>query len=102
MAFSQEHPELTIRVVDNPKRIIPAAVNTGILASSGDILVRMDARELYHFSRLREDSHAQWAIRNLAADIAQVTSGRYYIGCFLQKVMEVESMWARFVAFKEA
>jgi glycosyltransferase involved in cell wall biosynthesis len=38
MAFSQEHPELTIRIVDNPKRIIPAAVNAGILASSGDIL----------------------------------------------------------------
>jgi glycosyltransferase involved in cell wall biosynthesis len=46
MAFSQEHPELTIRIVDNPKRIIPAAVNAGILASSGDILVRMDAHSI--------------------------------------------------------
>ena len=39
---------------------------------------------------------------NLGGQIANVKSGRYYIGCFLQKVMEVESMWARFVAFKEA
>ncbi len=28
-------------------------------------------------------------------------SGRYYIGCFVQKAMEAESMWGRFVAFKE-
>ncbi|MBA4398637.1 MAG: cyclase [Anaerolinea sp.] len=39
---------------------------------------------------------------NLGGQIGNVKSGRYYIGCFLQKVMEVESMWARFVAFKEA
>jgi hypothetical protein len=38
---------------------------------------------------------------NLAGDIATAKSGRYYIGCYLQKAMEVESMWARFVAFKE-
>jgi hypothetical protein len=30
-----------------------------------------------------------------------VKSGRYYIGCYPAKVMEAESMWARFVAFKE-
>jgi succinoglycan biosynthesis protein ExoA len=46
MAFRQEHPDLTIRIVDNPKRIIPAAVNAGILASSGNILVRMDAHSI--------------------------------------------------------
>ncbi|MEK6938623.1 MAG: FAD-dependent thymidylate synthase [Nanoarchaeota archaeon] len=30
------------------------------------VQVEMNARELYHFSRLREDGHAQWDIRNLA------------------------------------
>ncbi len=30
------------------------------------VLVRMNARELYHFSRLREDGHAQWEIRDMA------------------------------------
>jgi flavin-dependent thymidylate synthase len=30
------------------------------------VLVTMNARELYHFSRLRQDSHAQWDIRALA------------------------------------
>ena len=30
------------------------------------VTVSMDGRELYHFSRLREDSHAQWDIRHIA------------------------------------
>jgi thymidylate synthase ThyX len=30
------------------------------------VIVEMDARELYHFSRLRQDSHAQWDIRAIA------------------------------------
>ena len=29
-------------------------------------LMRVNARELYHISRLREDSHAQWDIRNVS------------------------------------
>lgn len=33
------------------------------------VLVRMNARELYHFSRLREDEHAQWEIRSLATEM---------------------------------
>lgn len=33
------------------------------------VLVRMNARELYHFSRLREDRHAQWEIRSLATEM---------------------------------
>ena len=40
-------------------------------------------------------------LKNLAGDIATAKSGRYYIGCYLQKAMEAESMWGRFVAFKE-
>ncbi|MGD9209192.1 MAG: FAD-dependent thymidylate synthase [Desulfobacteraceae bacterium] len=30
------------------------------------IIVNMNARELYHFSRLRQDGHAQWEIRDIA------------------------------------
>ena len=29
------------------------------------VLMRVNARELYHMSRMREDKHAQWDIRNL-------------------------------------
>ncbi len=31
------------------------------------VLLRINARELYHMSRLREDAHAQWDIRNLSS-----------------------------------
>ncbi len=30
------------------------------------VLLQLNARELYHFSRLRQDAHAQWDIRRLA------------------------------------
>jgi len=30
------------------------------------VVVGINGRELYHFSRLREDSHAQWDIRSIA------------------------------------
>ena len=33
-----------VRVVDNPRRIRPAGLNTAIAAASGDIIVRVDAR----------------------------------------------------------
>lgn len=35
-----------------------------------NVLVKMNARELYHFVRLRSDSHAQWEIRELSDLIA--------------------------------
>ncbi|MFH1093364.1 MAG: FAD-dependent thymidylate synthase [Candidatus Omnitrophota bacterium] len=30
------------------------------------VLIKVNARELYHISRLREDAHAQWDIQNIA------------------------------------
>jgi flavin-dependent thymidylate synthase len=30
------------------------------------VLIRVNARELYHISRLREDAHAQWDIQNIS------------------------------------
>ncbi|MBW6466001.1 MAG: glycosyltransferase family 2 protein [Brevefilum sp.] len=38
-----EHPDLAVRVVENPARSIPAALNIAILASSGEVIVRLDA-----------------------------------------------------------
>jgi thymidylate synthase (FAD) len=34
------------------------------------VSLAMNLREIYHFSRLREDIHAQWAIRDLATRIS--------------------------------
>jgi flavin-dependent thymidylate synthase len=45
----------------------PAAAYALVNAQRRRVVVRMNARELHHFSRLREDVHAQWDIRRLAA-----------------------------------
>ncbi len=44
--FARDHADLKIRVVDNPKQIIPAALNVAIEAASGDFIVRMDAHSV--------------------------------------------------------
>src|SRR5262245_31182039 len=41
--FQRENREVPLRVVDNPARNIPTALNLGIAASCGDIIARMDA-----------------------------------------------------------
>ena len=41
--FRREHPDLDVRVVENKARTIPSAVNCAILASDGEIIVRIDA-----------------------------------------------------------
>lgn len=45
-AFSLEHPELAIRVIDNPDRIIPAALNLAIDQSHGEVIIRLDAHSI--------------------------------------------------------
>ncbi len=42
-AFAQAHPELKLRVVDNPQRDIPAALNRAITAARGEVILRLDA-----------------------------------------------------------
>ncbi len=41
--YYNQHPELAIRIIDNPKRIIPAALNCGVNAASKEIILRLDA-----------------------------------------------------------
>jgi succinoglycan biosynthesis protein ExoA len=43
-ALGQRHPE--VRLLTNPARITPAALNVGILAARGDIIVRVDGHAL--------------------------------------------------------
>ena len=46
IAFQEEHPDLMIRIVDNPQRIIPAALNRALEASVGEFIVRLDAHSM--------------------------------------------------------
>ncbi|MFH1905837.1 MAG: glycosyltransferase family 2 protein [Chloroflexota bacterium] len=45
-AFVEEHPDLHICVVDNPARIIPAALNRALKEARGEIIVRLDAHSI--------------------------------------------------------
>jgi flavin-dependent thymidylate synthase len=40
------------------------------------VLAKMNLRELYHFTRLRSDSHAQWEIRNLSDALIPIVQKR--------------------------
>jgi succinoglycan biosynthesis protein ExoA len=44
--FCSQHPELEVSVVDNSRRIIPAALNKAIEASQGIFIIRMDAHSI--------------------------------------------------------
>lgn len=49
-----------IRLIDNPDRIVPPAMNIGIKASVGDIIVRLDAHAVFpqnYFSELVKNLH---------------------------------------------
>lgn len=41
-----QHPSL-VRIMDNPKRITPCALNLGVRAARGEVIVRLDAHTYY-------------------------------------------------------
>jgi len=45
-AFVLAHPALAVRLVDNPKRIIPAGLNCALAVAQGEIVVRLDAHSM--------------------------------------------------------
>lgn len=45
-AFQEEHPDLVLRVVENPARTIPSGLNQAIGQAHGEIVVRMDAHSM--------------------------------------------------------
>lgn len=46
LEFMTRHPDVQVRLVDNPARNIPAALNMGIEQARGDVIVRMDAHSM--------------------------------------------------------
>jgi glycosyltransferase involved in cell wall biosynthesis len=45
-AFAAEHPDFSLRVLDNPRRTIPSGLNLAIAAARGEILIRLDAHSM--------------------------------------------------------
>jgi len=44
--YANEHPNMQIRVLDNPRKSIPAGVNTAIRSASGKYIIRLDAHSM--------------------------------------------------------
>ena len=95
-----DHPMNTIQRLWHPKTFEEA--NRKLIEDFGK-----DWDEMFPLDKYYQDMHYNMFphhivhAENLGGDIVNMPGGRYYIGCFLQRVMEAESMWARFVAFKE-
>jgi len=99
-AVSQDHPMNTIQRLWHPKTFDEA--NRKLIRDFGKSWDEMFPLDHYY-----QDTHLNLFPKkivhaeNLGGAIATAPSGRYYIGCYPQKVMEAESMWARFVAWRE-
>lgn len=99
-AVSQDHPMNTIQRIWHPKTFEEA--NSKLMRDFGK-----DWDEMFPLDKYYQDTHLNLFPKkivhaeNLGKDIRSAKSGRYYIGCFIQKAMQAESMWGRIVAWKE-
>ena len=97
---AMEHPMNTIQRLWHPKTFEEA--DQKLIEQYGK-----GWDEIYPLDKYYQDMHLNLFPKgiihaeNLGTDLAKMESGRYYIGCFVQKGMELASCWARFVAFKE-
>lgn len=95
-----DHPMNTIQRIWHPKTFEEA--NEKLKRDFGK-----DWDEMYPLDKYYQDMHYNLFPKhilhaeNLGNQLQDTPSGRYYIGCYVQKAMEVESMWGRFVAFKD-
>jgi thymidylate synthase ThyX len=55
----------------------PVAAYALLNAHRRRVLLTLNLRELYHVSRLREDAHAQWDIRQLAGEMSCLARGAF-------------------------
>lgn len=71
--FSQTNRKLNIRIVDNPKRTIPAAVNTAVRHSSGKYIIRLDAHSIPH------PDYIELCVKALEKNVAECVGGIWSI-----------------------
>lgn len=65
--YTKEYPY--IRIIDNPDKVVPHAMNRGIMVAKGEVIIRLDAHAVYptnYFSKLIEGLH-QYQADNVGA-----------------------------------
>ena len=67
--YQASHPDFNVRVVDNPKRHIPAALNTALKAAEGEIIIRIDAHAVPNAT------YVQYSVEALEAGLAENVGG---------------------------
>ena len=96
---SADHPMQTIMRLWHPKTFEVA--NQKLIDTYGK-----DWDEMYPIEHYYQDMHLNLFphgivhAENLSGEILSVPSGRYYIGAYMPKAIEVESMWGRFVLWE--
>lgn len=97
---AMEHPMNTIQRQWHPKTF--AEANQKLIEQYG-----ADWDAIYPLDTFYQDMHLNLFPKgivhaeNLGKDIADSPSGRYFLGAFIQKGMELASCWGRFVAFPD-
>jgi glycosyltransferase involved in cell wall biosynthesis len=73
--YARRHP--AIRLLDNPRRITPTALNIGIRAARGRVIVRADAHVLYPPNYVRRLVAAldEWQADNVGGVLATIPNG---------------------------
>lgn len=72
-AFQNQHPDLTVRLIDNPRRIIPAALNCALAAAQGEYIIRLDAHSV------PAPDYVERCLENLRAGRAENVGGVWEI-----------------------
>lgn len=76
-AYTEQYP--SVRLLDNPQRIVPTAMNVGIRHARGEIVVRMDAHTLYAEDYIRRSVEALQATDAANVGGAQRAVGAGYL-----------------------
>lgn len=71
--FRQENPGLNIKVINNPRRIIPAALNLAIREAQGEYIIRLDAHSV------PDETYVERCLANLIAGKGENVGGLWLI-----------------------
>lgn len=71
--FQEANPDFNLKVVDNPKRSIPAGLNIALAAAEGDIVVRLDAHSI------PDGNYVERCVAALQAELGDNVGGMWQI-----------------------